>query len=94
MAKFRLPKTSVKITIRYMRDHRPLLVYRILQLALITLVTQMAVAVVTAQSPPQITAHDRELAQRMLSQVHQTLKQNYYDPTFHSVSPPVALPRS
>lgn len=67
------------------RDHRPRVVYWILPLALITLVSQMPVGLVTAQTPPQITAHDRELAQRMLSQVHQTLRQNYYDPSFHGV---------
>ena len=38
-----------------------------------------------AQAAPQITAHDRELAQRMLSQVRETLKQNYYDPSFHKI---------
>jgi carboxyl-terminal processing protease len=67
------------------RDDTPRVVYRILLLALTTLVTQMVVAFVTTQTPPEIAAHDRELAQRMLSQVHQTLRQNYYDPTFHGI---------
>ena len=52
---------------------------------MVTLVSQMAAAVVTAQTPPQLSGRDRELAQQMLSQVHQTLKQNYYDPSFHGL---------
>jgi C-terminal processing protease CtpA/Prc len=39
----------------------------------------------SAQAPAQITARDREFAQLALSQVHQDLKKNYYDPTFHGV---------
>jgi C-terminal processing protease CtpA/Prc len=52
---------------------------------LVTTASQMAVQLVTAQTASQINAHDRELAQRILSQVHETLKHNYYDPSFHGV---------
>jgi Peptidase family S41 len=38
-----------------------------------------------AQTASQINAHDRELAQRILSQVNEALKHNYYDPSFHRV---------
>jgi Tricorn protease C1 domain len=48
-------------------------------------VSQMAVQPVMAQTASQINAHDRELAQRILSQVHETLKHNYYDPSFHGI---------
>jgi len=40
---------------------------------------------VLAQAPTQITTRDREFAQLALSQVHEVLKKNYYDPTFHGV---------
>jgi hypothetical protein len=55
-------------------------------LATVLLVLQMrATRVNITQAAPQITGRDRELAQRMLSQVHEALKQNYYDPSFHGV---------
>lgn len=66
-------------------DSQPPVVYRLLLLALVTILLQLAGEGGRAQSLPQINAHDRELAQRILSQVHQTLKQNYYDPSFHGI---------
>ena len=38
-----------------------------------------------SQSQPQITSSERNYAQGMLSQVHETLKKNYYDPYFHGL---------
>jgi carboxyl-terminal processing protease len=38
-----------------------------------------------AQQQPQAVARDREFAQIMLSNVHDALKKNYYDPSFHGV---------
>ena len=48
--------------------------------------TLMLVAVCEfAHAQQQITSNDREYAEGMLSQVHQVLKKNYYDPSFHGV---------
>lgn len=59
---------------------------RSLLLGVISLVLQMApTRPAIAQAAPQFTEHDRELAQRMLSQVREALKQNYYDPSFHKI---------
>lgn len=38
------------------------------------------------QAQQQITALDRGLAELMLSHVHETLKQNYYDTAFHGIN--------
>jgi hypothetical protein len=38
------------------------------------------------QPQQQITALDRGLAELMLSKVHETLKQNYYDPSLHGIN--------
>jgi len=40
---------------------------------------------VLARQKSQVVARDRELAQIMLSNVHDALKKNYYDPSFHGV---------
>jgi C-terminal processing protease CtpA/Prc len=61
------------------------LVYRLVLFALVTAASQVAVPLVLAQTASQINAYDRELAQRILSQVHEALKHNYYDPSFHGV---------
>jgi C-terminal processing protease CtpA/Prc len=37
------------------------------------------------RSQQEFTAHDREFAEGILSQVYETLKHNYYDPTFHGI---------
>lgn len=38
-----------------------------------------------AQEQQKINREDRELAQRMLQNIHDALKKNYYDPSFHDV---------
>jgi C-terminal processing protease CtpA/Prc len=61
------------------------LLSRFVLIALVTAAPQMAVKSVMAQTASQINAYDRELAQHILSQVHEALKHNYYDPSFHGV---------
>lgn len=61
-------------------------VYHLLLLALLVFAPQAEIGKpLLAQAPTQITTRDREFAQLMLSQVHEVLKKNYYDPTFHGV---------
>lgn len=59
--------------------------FRFLLVSLAVL-TQGALRAVMAQNTSQIGARDRELAQHILSQVHETVKHNYYDPSFHGVN--------
>jgi len=40
---------------------------------------------VVAQQRTQIRREDRELAERMLQNLHDALKRNYYDPSFHGI---------
>jgi carboxyl-terminal processing protease len=66
---------------------RRLFAYRHLFLAAVTLALQTVTPqFIAGQAPEQITARDREFARDMLSQIHETLKKNYYDPSFHGVN--------
>jgi hypothetical protein len=38
-----------------------------------------------AQQQRQISSYERELAEAMLSKVHDALKTNYYDPSFQGI---------
>lgn len=63
--------------------HRP----RTQTLSLIVAVSTLMLAAICnpGHARQQITSNDREYAEGMLSQVHEVLKQNYYDTSFHGM---------